>query len=119
MAPSKPLLAPVAPAAARQRVVWRGLHGAAVALAVAETIGAESRSICIVTRTAAAAEQLARELAFFAPDASLSTFPDYETLPYEPISPPRDLLADRLATLHRLAIGEPLRTIVNAQALIC
>ena len=37
-------------------------------------------------------------MAFFGRRA-LRRFPDYETLPYEPISPPQDLLADRLLAL--------------------
>jgi transcription-repair coupling factor (superfamily II helicase) len=117
---SPPTLFPAlaAPTAAGPAVVWRGLHGAATSLAIAETLAGESRPVAILTRTAAGAEQLARELAFFAPDETVALFPDYETLPYEPISPPRDLLADRLSALYRLATGEPARLIVNAQALL-
>ena len=111
------LLALSAPTAGPQ-IAWRGLHGAAIALALAETIAGESRPVAILTRTAAQAEQLKRELAFFAPEHSVALFPDYETLPYEPISPPKDLLADRLAALHQLATGEPLKILVNAQALL-
>ena len=56
-------------------------------------------------------------MAFFGRRA-LRRFPDYETLPYEPISPPQDLLADRLLALHRLARGEPETLIVEAGALL-
>jgi len=118
MSPALSIPALAAPTAERRRIVWRGLHGAAVALAIAETLAAESRPVAVITRTATRAEQLTRELAFFAPDLPLSMFPDYETLPYEPISPPRDLLAERLSTLYRLAANEPTRLIVNAQALL-
>ena len=118
MSPQVSILAPTAPSAARRQVVWRGLHGAAPSLAIAETIRAVERPVLIVTRSAAKAEQLRRELAFFAPDTDVTTFPDYETLPYEPISPPKDLLAERLAALHGLATGAPLKIVVNAQALL-
>jgi transcription-repair coupling factor (superfamily II helicase) len=118
MSPASSLLKLEQPSAARPRVLWRGLHGAATALAIAETIATGTRPITIVTRTAAKAERLLRELAFFAPDVPVKWFPDYETLPYEPISPPRDLLADRLSVLHGIATGEPLRLVVNAQALL-
>jgi transcription-repair coupling factor (superfamily II helicase) len=118
MSPVPSLLGLGTPTAGQRHIVWRGLHGAAVALAIAETLEAESRPVAVITRTAAGAEQLARELAFFAPEQAVAIFPDYETLPYEPISPPKDLLADRLAALHRLATGEPLRLIVNAEALL-
>jgi transcription-repair coupling factor (superfamily II helicase) len=119
MSSSSPaLLSLELPTAERPRVAWRGLHGAAVSLAVAEAIVAARGPVAILTRTAAEAEQLRRELDFFAPGTEVALFPDYETLPYEPISPPKDLLADRLAALHRLATGDPVRLIVNAEALL-
>ena len=112
------MLALRAPTASRPEIQWRGLHGAAVALAIAEALGTDAHTIVILTRAAAQAEQLMRELAFFAPATEVQVFPDYETLPYEPISPPKDLLADRLATLHRLATGEPTRLIASAGTLL-
>ena len=118
MSPSAPLLALRAPTASRPEIQWRGLHGAAVALAIAEALDTSTTSVLILTRAAAQAEQLKRELDFFAPDTAVEIFPDYETLPYEPISPPKDLLADRLAALHRLATGEPTRLIASAGTLL-
>jgi transcription-repair coupling factor (superfamily II helicase) len=118
MSPSVPLLALRAPTAARPQIQWRGLHGASVALAIAEAIADSAHSVLILTRATAAAEQLKRELAFFAPATPVSVFPDYETLPYEPISPPKDLLADRLAALHQLATGQPTRLIASAGTLL-
>jgi transcription-repair coupling factor (superfamily II helicase) len=118
MSPCSLLKSLAIPAADKPRIAWRGLHGAATSLAIAETARAEHRALLIVTRTAAKAEQLRRELAFFAPDTDVALFPDYETLPYEPISPPKDLLADRLAALHKLASGAPVKLIVHAEALL-
>jgi transcription-repair coupling factor (superfamily II helicase) len=118
MSPSSSLLSLAIPTAENPRIVWRGLHGAATSLAIAETVAAEQRPVAIIARTAATAEQLLRELAFFAPATPVALFPDYETLPYEPISPPKDLLADRLAALHQLATGEPVKLVVNAEALL-
>jgi hypothetical protein len=117
MSPAPSLLGLAAPGTDRLRITWRGLHGAGRSLAIAETLTTESGAVAVITRTAAQAEQLLRELAFFAPEQQVAIFPDYETLPYEPISPPKDLLADRLAILYRLATGEPVRLIVNAESL--
>ena len=75
MPPSTSLLSLATPTAERPRIVWRGLHGAAVSLAIAETAAAEKRSFAVVTRTAAQAEQLLRELAFFTPEVALTIFP--------------------------------------------
>jgi transcription-repair coupling factor (superfamily II helicase) len=118
MSPAPSLLGLAAPGTDRLRITWRGLHGAGRSLAIAETLTTESGAVAVITRTAAQAEQLLRELAFFAPEQQVAIFPDYETLPYEPISPPKDLLADRLAILYRLATGEPVRLIVNAESLL-
>jgi transcription-repair coupling factor (superfamily II helicase) len=118
MPSSSPLLSLPIPTAAEPLIAWRGLHGSATSLAIAETLASAKGSVAIVTRTAAKAEQLARELAFFAPDAGVVPFPDYETLPYEAISPPKDLLADRLHVLYQLAAGEPVRLVVHAEALL-
>ncbi|MGO1117472.1 transcription-repair coupling factor [Rhodovibrionaceae bacterium A322] len=41
-------------------------------------------------------------LAFFAPDLQVEVFPAWDCLPYDRISPHRDLVAQRLATLARL-----------------
>ena len=118
MPSSTSLLSLTTPTVERPQIVWRGLHGAASSLAIAETAAVETGPVAIITRTALKAEQLMRELTFFAPDSPLAIFPDYETLPYEAISPPKDLLADRLAALHKLATGEPIKLIVNAEALL-
>jgi len=118
MPPSSTLLSLSLPTAERPQIVWRGLHGSAASLAIAETVASQERSLAIIVRTAAQAEQLKRELAFFVPDSTVAIFPDYETLPYEAISPPKDLLADRLAALHKLATGEPVKLLVHTEALL-
>jgi len=106
------------PNAGQRRAVWAGLHGAGTSLAVAEVLRRSAGPVCVVAPSAAAVEQLQRELAFFAAGVTCERFPDYETLPYEAISPPQDLLADRLSCLYRLASGTALRLLVNADALL-
>ncbi len=49
---------------------------------------------------------------------SLSLFPEWETLPYEPIAPPVDLVARRMRTLHRLVEGEETFLITSLPALV-
>jgi transcription-repair coupling factor (superfamily II helicase) len=106
-----------APSAAARRCTWAELHGGALSLAAAEAAVRHAGPVCVVTASAAEADRLEREMAFFGRRA-LRRFPDYETLPYEPISPPQDLLADRLLALHRLARGAPETLIVEAGALL-
>ena len=101
-----------------ERVVWGQLFGAAPSLAAAEAILRYEGPVCVIAESASALEQLERDIAFFTDHAPTKHFPDYETLPYEPISPPKDLLADRLSSLYELATGRPVKLIVNAEALL-
>jgi transcription-repair coupling factor (superfamily II helicase) len=106
------------PDAHRPRLRWGQLYGGATALAVAEAAATRGGCICVVTETAAQAEQLAREIGFFAADARVRRLSDYETLPYDAFSPPQDLLAERLATLYELTQPGDQVVIVHAQALL-
>jgi transcription-repair coupling factor (superfamily II helicase) len=55
--------------------------------------------LLILTESAQDAARLRDELAWFAPELAVSLFPDWETLPYDPISPHPDLISERLAAL--------------------
>jgi transcription-repair coupling factor (superfamily II helicase) len=111
------LRALTSPSAAARHRTWAELHGGALSLAAAEAAARHPGPVCVVTASAAEADRLEREMAFFG-RRTLRRFPDYETLPYEPISPPQDLLADRLVALHRLARGEPETLVLEAGALL-
>ncbi len=105
------------PTAAAPRQVWAELHGGAMSLAAAEAAARHNGPVCVIAASAADAERFERELMFFGRRGA-HRFPDYETLPYEPISPPQDLLADRLRCLYRLARGERETLVVEAGALV-
>jgi transcription-repair coupling factor (superfamily II helicase) len=105
------------PSAATPQRTWAELHGSALCLAVAEAAARHAGPVCVIAASAASAERFEREIAFFGGRA-VSRLPDYETLPYEPISPPQDLLADRLRCLYRLARGERETLVVEAGALL-
>jgi transcription-repair coupling factor (superfamily II helicase) len=103
-----PSLAPALPPAGR-RVAMPPLAGSADALALAQladTLASDRRTLAIVCADALAAQRLVEEIAAFAPQRRVAFFPDWETLPYDPISPHQDLVSERLATLYRLSRGE-------------
>ncbi len=75
--------------------------GSSDALALARL--ASQARLLILTATAHDAARLQEEIAWFAPALSVVLFPDWETLPYDPISPHPDLISDRLAALWRCA----------------
>jgi transcription-repair coupling factor (superfamily II helicase) len=104
------------PSGPRSRAAWAQLHGTGASLAAAEAAARHPASVLVIAPTAAAADRLESEVAFFG--TRPSRFPDYETLPYEAISPPQDLLADRLSCLYRLARGERQVLVIEAGALL-
>jgi transcription-repair coupling factor (superfamily II helicase) len=98
-------------------VRWSQLHGSGLSLAAAEAAARHGGTVCVIAPSAAAADRIEHEVEFFG-GAPVRRFPGYETLPYEPISPPQDLLADRLLCLYQLARGERLTLVVEAGALL-
>ena len=106
------------PDSKHSRVQWGQLYGAAQSLAVAQAASEYSGLLCVVTNSAAAADRLERELPFFMREPTIARFSDYETLPYDAFSPPQELVAERLATLSKLAHGHAGLLIVNSQALL-
>jgi len=59
----------------------------------------KKQRVLILAQTAQEASRLAEEIAWFDPTLSVSTFPDWETLPYDPLSPHPDLVSNRLSAL--------------------
>jgi transcription-repair coupling factor (superfamily II helicase) len=59
--------------------------------------------VLAVTATAREAEDLAAALGSFLPPESIATFPGWETLPHERLSPRSDTVGRRIAVLRRLA----------------
>ncbi len=60
-------------------------------------------SLAVVCRDGGRMQQLARALAFFAPDLPVLQFPAWDCQPYDRVSPHGGILAQRLTTLARLS----------------
>lgn len=56
----------------------------------------------IVCAQPADCSRLAAEIAWFAPALAIARLPDWETLPYDSLSPHQDLVSERLSALYRL-----------------
>ncbi|TCS71509.1 transcription-repair coupling factor [Sulfuritortus calidifontis] len=95
-------LPPLPPAG--QRLKLPRLPGSADALVLAGYAG--QARLLVLTETAQDAARLAEEIAWFAPQLAVSLFPDWETLPYDPISPHPDLVSERLAALWQASEGK-------------
>ncbi|MBK6806396.1 MAG: transcription-repair coupling factor [Betaproteobacteria bacterium] len=110
-----PRLAPTIPDTGK-RVTLAPLAGSADALALAQLAvdcAQAGRTLAVLAADPLAAQRLADEIPWFAPGIDCDFFPDWETLPYDPISPHEDLISARLSTLYRLAQRET-RVVVAA-----
>ncbi len=58
--------------------------------------------VCVICADALDAQRLTDELPYFEPALAVRAFPDWETLPYDILSPHQDLVSDRLEALYRL-----------------
>src|SRR5688572_4258846 len=88
---------------ARRR--YTRLSGSADALALAR-LAQEEKPLAVVTATALDAQRLVEELAWLAPQLRVCLLPDWETLPYDQLSPHQDLVSERLSTLYRIQRGD-------------
>ncbi|MCG6900625.1 MAG: transcription-repair coupling factor [Gammaproteobacteria bacterium] len=97
-------LTPAVPGSRREHLVWTGLNGDSLPLAVASTVQQHNSLVVVITPDMQAAERLHDQVFFFAGRHSLPvmTFPDWETLPYDSFSPHPDIVSERLATLYTL-----------------
>lgn len=87
------------------RQQWGQLRGAAPALAIASAARAYPGLSLVITPDTSSALRLESELRFFTSgDEQLPVLhlADWETLPYDSISPHQDIVSERLNTLYRL-----------------
>ncbi|HWE92245.1 MAG TPA: transcription-repair coupling factor [Pseudonocardiaceae bacterium] len=91
------------PPAARPLVVAALAAGKSEA---AEKAGGAGRTVLVITATGRETDELADVLADLLGPDQVATFPSWETLPHERLSPRADTVGTRLAVLRRLAHPE-------------
>ena len=95
-----------------EHVAWTiaGVPEGLDALVLSQLVG-EARSdkgpgvLLHVARDDRRVEALEQGLAFFAPGVRVLTFPAWDTVPYDRVGPTADIVARRMTTLAKLAIG--------------
>jgi transcription-repair coupling factor (superfamily II helicase) len=108
MDPGDPGLSPLTPdtgSTPGERRFWFGLQGSSAALAVATAAARLSHPVIAMAAGPAEAAEFSDELGFYlgdTPAVPVLSFPSWETLPYDAISPYQDIVSERLATLERL-----------------
>src|SRR5690606_12480872 len=87
------------------RQYWGGLHGSAQSLSIANAARAYKGLSLVITPDTSTAIRLETELSFFVKGAEalpVLQLADWETLPYDTISPHQDIISERLRTLYQL-----------------
>jgi transcription-repair coupling factor (superfamily II helicase) len=110
----------VAGAAERDLVAPTALRPLVTAAMATGAASGRGRFVLAVTATAREAEDLTAALGSFLPPHTVATFPGWETLPHERLSPRSDTVGQRIAVLRRLqhpgpaddAVGGPLKVVV-------
>src|SRR3989304_4152156 len=82
-----------------------GLWGGARALVVAEVARALRRPLVVVSTTLREAEELTADLRFFLDRDRVHLFPEPEVPPFQPVSPPLEVRAERMQRLRELRGG--------------
>ena len=115
--PLAPLASILAEEPALRAVVGRAtlvsVPDAGRALFVAALAGVTTRRpIVVVVPTADEADHIAHDLGCFLPAGSVETFPAWETLPFERVSPSLETMGRRLRVLWRLRTDDPPAVVV-------
>src|SRR5262245_10848206 len=99
--PDVPFPAPLLPTGT-DRLRWGELYGSSPAFFIAQA-AVTSAPLVLVTGSGREADQLLAELRFYGSGRlPIWSFPDRETLPYDPFSPHPDIVSERLRTLAAL-----------------
>lgn len=92
------------PAAGERRALPRPPGSGDALLVAGAAIKAREANqlLVVICADALDAQRLVDEVPWFAPGLAVRAFPDWETLPYDVLSPHQDLVSERLETLYRL-----------------
>ncbi len=93
------------------------LHGASLALAIAELAQQHSSHTLLAVPDPQTALKLQHEIEQFTADV-VSVFPDWETLPYDNFSPHQEIISERIAKLYQLPTQTRGITIVPVSTLL-
>ena len=95
-----------------------GLLGPALAAAAAHVCAEHKGVTLVIAADSGQAQSLAAQLAALLPGALVKNFPDYETLPYDQLSPHQDIISARLELLAQLPYLEQGIIISSVTALL-
>ncbi|HRO51429.1 MAG TPA: transcription-repair coupling factor, partial [Hyphomicrobium sp.] len=101
--------------------VPEGLDALVLARLVEEATRADAPGILVhVARDDRRLEALEGQLRFFAPKLRVAAFPAWDTVPYDRVGPNAEIVAKRITTLSRFALGvkEPIVVLTTVNAVL-
>ncbi|MFK7854406.1 MAG: transcription-repair coupling factor [Granulosicoccus sp.] len=98
---------------------WGQLYGASESLAITEYASQHAGLLVVVAPSTSELLQLEVELRFFASaDTPIHVLGDWETLPYDRVSPHQDIISQRIRTLYSLSDSKRGVLLLTAAALM-
>ena len=83
---------------------------------MAEACRRRGEKLLVICADPLDASRLAQEMPWFDKDVNVRALPDWETLPYDVLSPQEDIVSDRLETLYRMTAGKSRTDVIIASA---
>ncbi len=93
-------------------------QGSSDALLLARLAARHNRPLVVIAAHAQDCERLAQEITFFEPSITPQLLPDWETLPYDSISPHQDLISLRLDALQAMGANQS-RVLLTSATTAC
>ena len=104
----------------KKKISLNGLYGSAKALFLLQLKEICDRPVLVITRDQTGAEELLHDLSFFSrwcagQNFSFLYFPSWDLLPYEYLSPQKEIVGERLKTLLELSGGKPCLVVTHLE----
>lgn len=94
-----------------------GVPPSILPLLISALFSRDAKPMIIVMESEEAAEELLQAVSYFRPRDAVR-FPAFDALPYSPVSPTRDVAAERLSVLWRLQAGTPAIIVTSVKAVM-
>ncbi len=108
----------VLPVPDKKTTEWGQLYGAAQGLAIAEHAARTSGMLLVVAPSMPELLRIEAELDTFAAEMDVHAFVEWETLPYDQVSPHQDIISQRIRTLYALGQKTGGILLITASALM-
>lgn len=102
----------------REVKIFSGLSAVPAKAWLVSKLVEQSARVIVVCADLQAVDDLYQDLRFFSPRLNVLRFLPWDILPYEPVSPQTDIVADRILALRALSLSEPFLILTVGVALL-